>query len=261
VAELCENSSLGVRGVQAIVTENYDSLLEIALGEHPFQSIWNSTPLRPGKLPIYHVHGYVPVDDKRGSNPEEIIFTEEQYHLAAQDAYSWSNLVQLQCMASSTGLMVGLSLSDRNIRRLLDAVKKTPLKSENYALIREPQWKQPADDELDQIHYQAIDYLKRFRESGVKKDQGEQEVSGPQPGIKEGDVKVPGVKSGVKGLGTNPSGVEGPHWRFEISGILSEVERLDVEQQTFVLEQLGVHPIWYKEHHEIPGILADIQHA
>ena len=40
-----------------MVTENYDSLLESALGTHPFQAIWNSTMLQPGKLPIYHVHG------------------------------------------------------------------------------------------------------------------------------------------------------------------------------------------------------------
>lgn len=261
VASLCEGSGLGNKGVQAVVTENYDSLLEIALGKHPFQSIWNSTPLKPGKLPIYHVHGYVPVEDSQGSIAEEIIFTEEQYHLAAQDAYSWSNLVQLQCMSSSTGLMVGLSLSDRNMRRLLDAVMKTPLNSENYALIQEPKWKQPSDDELDQIHYRAIDYLEKFRNSGVKKAGGEKEVVGSQPGIKKADVKVPGVKGGIKGIGTKTSGVKGPNWRSQISGILGEVERLDVEQQTFVLEQLGVHPIWYKEHDEIPGILADIQRA
>ena len=258
VAELCEKSKLGSTGIQAVVTENYDSLLEIALGKYPFQSIWNSLSTKSGKMPIYHVHGYVPVEPNQGSIASEIIFTEEQYYSAAQDAYSWSNLVQLQRMSSSVGLMVGLSLSDRNMRRLLDAVMRTPLRSENYALLQEPQWTQPTGDQLDSIHFRAVDYLEKFRKSGVKKAEGEKAVSGHRPGIKKADVKLPGIKGGIKAAGP-AANISGPAWRFQISGILGEVERLDKEQQTFVLEQLGVHPIWYKQHNEIPKILAEIR--
>ena len=31
------------------------------------------------------------------------------------------------------------------------------------------------------------------------------------------------------------------------------------DQQTFILEQLGVHPIWFKDYDEIPVILASIR--
>jgi hypothetical protein len=57
----------------------------------------------------------------------------------------------------------------------------------------------------------------------------------------------------------NPPYIKGPSYRIEISGILKEVERLDVEQQTFVLRQLGVQPIWYSDHDEIPALLESIR--
>lgn len=225
VATLCEKSVPGKKGVQAVITENYDSLLEIALGKYPFQPIWNSSPVNPGKLPIYHVHGYVPVEENQGSTADEIIFTEEQYYSATHETYSWSNLVQLQRMSSSIGLMVGLSLSDRNLRRLLDAVMRPPLHCENYALLIKPRWQRPNDSELDQMHTTAIKYLNQFRKSGVKTADGT------------------------------------PQYRVEIRQILRGVERLDIEQQTFVLNQLGIQPIWYSNHAEIPGILAAIRQS
>ena len=258
VAKLCEKSVPGKKGVQAVITENYDSLLEIALGNYAFQPIWNSSPAKSGSLPIYHVHGYVPVEKYRGSTADELIFTEEQYYSATHETYSWSNLVQLQRMSSSIGLMVGLSLADRNLRRLLDAVMRTPLHCENYALLRKPQWNQPADEELDQIHHQAIQYLDRFRNSGVKKDDGAEETAGSQSGIKRTDVHVPGIKSSFLPKFINPPYAKGPRYRYEIAQILKQVERLDLEQQTFVLKRLGVQPIWYSNHDEIPGILAEI---
>jgi len=53
-------------------------------------------------------------------------------------------------------------------------------------------------------------------------------------------------------------GDKGANWQDQIRGIVQEVERLDIEQQSFVLNQLGVQPIWYKQHSEIPVILKQI---
>ena len=220
VAQLCE-SNPGV--LRAVITYNYDCLLEIALGKLPYQSFWKSEPLKPNRMPIYHVHGYVPLDSDYGSNPEEIVFTEEQYHRTAQDPYFWSNLVQIQHLSNSVGLMVGLSLTDRNMRRLLDAIMTTPQRSENYAFIKEPNWQRPADNELTEIHENAQKYLERINSSGGM---------------------VPGTK--------------GEFYREEIAGIINAVSSLDKEQDTFVLEQLGVYPIWYREHHEIASMLQTI---
>jgi SIR2-like protein len=224
VAGLCENSVFGTKGVRSVITYNYDNLLETALGSYPFQSFWKSEPSELRKLPIYHVHGFVPIRGNRRSAPKEIVFTEEQYHSAAHDAYSWANLVQIQSMSRSVGLMIGLSLSDRNMRRLLDAIVGLPHHPTYYAFLQEPQWEQPSNIELDQIHEKAQQYKEKFE------------------------------KSGVKG-----AGVKGAEWRQQISGIIREVERLDVDEQTYVLNQLGIQPIWYKNHAEIPLIIERIR--
>ena len=223
VARLCETRRCNGRGVKSVISYNYDCLLETVLHPLPVQPIWKPLPFAPKKLPVYHVHGYVPIGDEPGSTAEEIVFTEEQYHQVAQDAYSWSNLAQIQCMSSSVGLMVGLSLSDRNIRRLLDAVNKTPVPTQNYAFLQEPRWKQPAPEELDRINEKAITYMERFERSGVKR-----------------------------------GGVKGPTWQSQIMGILEQLEQLGRDEQTFVLEQLGIRPVWYREHGEIPDIVSEI---
>jgi hypothetical protein len=221
VAKLCENNN----GVRSVITYNYDELLEVALREsRDFQSIYGSQPLESDRLPIYHVHGYVPIDPAvEGSTAEEIVFTEEQYHLVAQDGYSRSNLVQLQAMSTSVGLMVGLSGSDRNMRRLLDAVKKAPLNCENYILMQKPHWHPPSDEQLDTIHRTAQQYVDDFEKSGVKSE--------------------------------GRSGED--HWN-QILRILEQVEELHVSQQKSVLQDLGITPIYYKKHEDIPDLIGYI---
>ncbi|MCB0386907.1 MAG: hypothetical protein KDD43_16045, partial [Bdellovibrionales bacterium] len=49
-----------------------------------------------------------------------------------------------------------------------------------------------------------------------------------------------------------------PRYRYEIRNIIREVERLDREQQEFVMKQLGIKPIWYTDYEEIPELLKKI---
>ena len=126
-----------------VVTYNYDSLLESILEYEgiPHQPIWTSNiQLQVSRIPIYHVHGYVPFDKRKGSTPKEIVFTEDQYNRVANDPYSWTNLVQIHSISSRIGLRIGLSLSDRNMRRLFDAARSTPIETHNFALLKRPQW-------------------------------------------------------------------------------------------------------------------------
>jgi len=68
-------------GIKSVVTYNYDSLLEHALDPTLYRPIWNAWQTVPArKLPIYHVHGYVPLENNKGSSPNEIVFTEDQYN-------------------------------------------------------------------------------------------------------------------------------------------------------------------------------------
>lgn len=247
LARLCESPK---RGVNAVVTYNYDSLLEIALENFGHQIIYQqSEKLVPGKLAIYHVHGYVPFHDyKEGSRGEEIVFTEDQYHEVAENPYSWSNLVQLQLLSNTTGLMVGLSLSDRNIRRLLDGVRHSPINSPNYALLQEPDKTPPKDEVLDEIHEKAKEYLREFEESGIKRDIPYEGIMFQRPGRK---TAYPSVKS-------SRSGEKGPRYRAEIAGIIEQVKLIDRSQQEYVLKQLGIIPVWYKKHSDITEIINEI---
>lgn len=219
VAELCSRSNSERSGVNAVISYNYDNLLEIGIGEARVQPIWraNQTP-REGSLPIYHVHGYIPTTGEK-SGPEELVFTEEQYHLAAQNAYSWSNLIQIKHLSSSVGLMIGLSMTDRNMRRLLDALKKTPAPPENYVLLKKPQWAKPDSSDLKRIHANAKLYFDRFRRSGLK----------------TGTKKYTQIKEIIEG-----------------------VEESDFREQELLLQELGIHPIWYKDHTEVPAIIRSI---
>jgi SIR2-like domain len=250
VARLIEKGEWPSRGVKSVVTYNYDNLLETVLGVFPHQPVFHGSGWDTTKMPIYHVHGFVPLSDAdQGSNGEEIVFTEDQYHLTAQDSYSWSNLVQIQAMSSSVGLMIGLSLSDRNMRRLLDAVGQAPVGARNYAILNRPSWTSPKDYSLDEIHEKAIDYMSRFTASGVKPKYGTEEVMYSKP-------KVKSSRPDMKSVAGGPD--DEPRYRYEIRGILKEVERFDSEQQEYVLRQLGVQPIWYDDYQEIPQIIGEI---
>ena len=248
VARLCESQARG--GVQAIVTYNYDSLLEIALGEFPYQSVYGQSELEGPSLPIYHVHGYVPLHrNVKGSHGDDIIFTEDQYHLVAESPYFWSNLVQLQLMSHSVGLMIGLSLSDRNMRRLLDAVRKSPIHSNNFALLKEPDMQSPELAVLKEIHGKAIEYFKEFQRSGIK---SLQHPGGPilyrMSGVTTG---YPNIKSSWKAKGV-------PRYLNEIAGIIEQAQLIAKDQQEYVLKELGITPIWFQEYTDIPVVLAEI---
>ena len=245
VSKLCESDGEGVR---AVVTYNYDSLLEIALGDRPHQSVFDADSPTAGKLPIYHVHGYVPLDKHApASRGGDIVFTEDQYHHVAENPYTWSSLVQLQLMSNSVGLMVGLSLSDRNMRRILDAIRNSPIQSTNFALLKEPDTSRPEEEVLDKIHHKAIDYLHAFENSGIKSEQGNSErVLFPRPGVKSGSLVVRG---GIKGE---------PIYRSQIAGIIEQVKLIETELQEFVLGELGITPIWYKDYADIPGMIEEI---
>lgn len=180
VANLCE-STTARRGLYGVVTTNYDYLLEKAIESGTavgrFLPVWKSEQLPDGegragseKKGIFHVHGYLPPPAHNPRSPfKEIMLTEANYHAATSDVYSWSNLCMIRCFSSSVGLIIGMSLTDRNLRRLLYALKNTNLLDDVYLILKEPQPPIITSCDAEAIHEKAKQYASRFSSSGVSR--------------------------------------------------------------------------------------------
>jgi hypothetical protein len=113
--------------LDSIISYNFDDLVEQHLlntnVEIPFRPIYG-IGMNPklGELPIYHVHGYLPENGKLNDN-NQITFGENVYHKQYTDIYSWNNIVQINKFRDYTCLFIGSSLTDPNIRRLLDIAR------------------------------------------------------------------------------------------------------------------------------------------
>ncbi|WP_462166410.1 SIR2 family protein [Pseudoalteromonas sp. GB43] len=65
-----------------------------------------------------------------------LVFSEEGYHHIYSNPYHWSNLVQLNTFRENNCLMVGLSMTDPNLRRLLDISSKKLEKTKHFAFMK-----------------------------------------------------------------------------------------------------------------------------
>lgn len=113
--------------INQIITYNYDDLIEheLDLDGINFTSISKSERLIGNLLPIYHVHGYIPIIRKDSKyNPNDVRLSEDSYHEIYKDSYHWSNVIQLYALNNSTCFFIGLSMKDPNLRRLLDISTK-----------------------------------------------------------------------------------------------------------------------------------------
>ncbi|TRX58195.1 TIR domain-containing protein [Fulvivirga sp. M361] len=125
--------------LDSIITFNFDALIEENLDNTNIKhKTISAEGLRndPSALPIYHVHGFLP---RKGKVPKEteIVFSEDAYHAQFIDPFSWSNLIQLNKLGQNTCLLIGLSLTDSNLRRLLDVSnRKDPSKNLNHYIIK-----------------------------------------------------------------------------------------------------------------------------
>lgn len=113
-----------------ILTYNFDEYLENYLDELRVQynSLYDCECMMSDKIPIYHIHGYLPRVEYKSHIPkrnmESIYLTEENYNTLYNSPYSWQISSQLSCFRESTCLFIGCSLADHNIRRLLEMTAK-----------------------------------------------------------------------------------------------------------------------------------------
>jgi hypothetical protein len=119
VADLIKRSGEDL-GIAAVVTFNYDDLLERKLeGEVDFHPVWNARRDRDKGLPILHPHGYLPREgDAADCN---LVFTEDDYHGLTASMFHWALTAIVHHLRHHTVLFIGLSMLDPNLRRLLDA--------------------------------------------------------------------------------------------------------------------------------------------
>lgn len=124
--------------LDGIITYNYDDIIETKLKEKnldmQFESVFGQA-INPDNnvLKIYHVHGFLPRNGIIG-NENKITLGEFVYHEQYSNTYSWNNIVQINKFRDKTCLFIGTSLTDPNIRRLLD-IAKTQRKSNKFHFI------------------------------------------------------------------------------------------------------------------------------
>ncbi len=138
LAEICTPKRNHI-GVQGVVTYNFDDLFERKMKHRKVETniiSRDSDTTVPNKLSVFHVHGYMPKKNTSFSPDSELIFSEEDYHRIYRDAYAWSNIVQLNYLRESTGLFIGCSLTDPNLRRLLDVATRQNEKPRHFAFLR-----------------------------------------------------------------------------------------------------------------------------
>jgi SIR2-like domain len=140
IARLCQPARTGPR-VRSVITYNFDDLVESELARTGVQhrAVYTSGDhLHPDELPVHHVHGFLPQDSTRYENLEKslLAFSEEGYHELFRNPYHWTNIVQLNAFRESTCVLIGLSLTDPNLRRLLEFATDGQDKPRHVALMR-----------------------------------------------------------------------------------------------------------------------------
>lgn len=144
IGQLCVPNR-GKLGIRAIINYNFDDLVEKNLKRLrvKYHSIYGEGMVPDvDELGIYHVHGFLPQEKQIYENLTKslLVFSEEGYHKLMIEPYNWANISQLNCMTNNTCLFIGLSMTDPNMRRLLDiaAQKRTEGDGEcqHYAIMK-----------------------------------------------------------------------------------------------------------------------------
>lgn len=88
-------------------------------------------------LRLYHVHGFLPKVATKSQldtlHIRSICLTEADYNMLYNQPYSWPIASQLSFFRENICLFIGCSLSDPNIRRLLEITAYNPPK--HYAIL------------------------------------------------------------------------------------------------------------------------------
>jgi hypothetical protein len=116
----------------SVITYNYDTNLEYLLKKRDlkYTTVYddNSFVTKDAVCDIYHVHGLIPYEkyDQRKFT-DSVIFNESDYYYLYNNPYCWPISKQLHDFKFNTCIFIGISLTDPDMKRLLD-VADNPLK-------------------------------------------------------------------------------------------------------------------------------------
>lgn len=114
------SKAVETKQLESIITYNYDDLVENVLEKNNIKvaRIYNKSRHSINEFPVYHVHGIVTQKEKYiESTP---VLSEYDYHNIYRESYNWSNVEQLHALDRNICFFIGLSMTDPNLRRLLD---------------------------------------------------------------------------------------------------------------------------------------------
>ena len=145
ISRLCLKGKSGI-GIKSIITYNFDDLLEEYFSRYniPYCSLYSELDYTTSdKLGIYHVHGFIPRNFSEYEKLSEglLVFSEDRYHSLYNDPYSWTNMTQLNFLRENTTIMIGLSLTDPNLRRILSIANRKNTSKKHYAFMKRRSFK------------------------------------------------------------------------------------------------------------------------
>lgn len=143
IASLVTNTQVNL---ESVITFNYDDLIEqeITLNPQKYKkgciSIYQeSVTVDRNNIFVYHVHGYL--SETEGKQSKCIILGEKEYHQVYRDSYNWSNVEQLHALNRSTCFFIGLSMTDPNLRRLMDiSYKESDKDCEHFVFLKKDEY-------------------------------------------------------------------------------------------------------------------------
>lgn len=111
-----------------VITYNYDTNLEYLMKKRGMRyvTIYDDSAFNDKEVvtAIYHVHGLLPYDrynEPRFTN--SLIFNESEYYYLYNNPYSWNIAKQLHDFKFNTCLFIGISLTDPDMKRLLELAR------------------------------------------------------------------------------------------------------------------------------------------
>lgn len=149
IADCIESGQL-----ESVITYNYDDVLERELDRRkiPFVSVDGQNRPLPNQFPVFHVHGFITSEQDK-SYDKNVVLSEDEYHALYNNAFHWSNIEQVHAMVQTTCFFIGLSMTDPNLRRLLDIAQQRGSKDPvHYAFLHRTEYNQPK--KIERIFYE-----------------------------------------------------------------------------------------------------------